>query len=154
MGGLLLPIILGLMGNAIFSNKSSGSSSGTTTTQETTTDPTRYESPIIGLMDPMIAQSLAGNMKRYSNFGFPKGGGLDTSLADQIISLLGTEGTNVVNKYKAASTGSATPVKTPEAIRVDKQACVKTCMETTGPGSGAPYEAFKNCMSKCGTPVS
>ena len=32
-----------------------------------------YQSPMLSQMDPIVAQALINNMKRYSNFGMPEG---------------------------------------------------------------------------------
>ena len=44
-----------------------------------------YQSPYLKKMDPIVAQALASQMKRTSNWGWPEGKGMDTSFLDQFL---------------------------------------------------------------------
>lgn len=52
-----------------------------------------YQSPMLSQMDPIVAQALINNMKRYSNFGMPEGMQVPTDFLD----ILGTVNPNNPN---------------------------------------------------------
>lgn len=57
-------------------------------TTEVTSTPGGYQSPTLGLMDPLIGMLLTENQMRYSGAGFPGGAGLDTSNSMQLLNFL------------------------------------------------------------------
>jgi hypothetical protein len=68
-------------------------------TQETTTPPKGYESPILGLQDPIIASLLAQNVQRYQGFGMPGGAGLDTSMISGLLQKLNSQFPDLLAGY-------------------------------------------------------
>ena len=91
----------------------------TTTTQ----DPTGDQSPLLGLLDPFMMESLLGRIQQFSGAGMPGGvsGGTSPALND-ILNLLGGEWEGLLEGYKGLDgpskprRGTTLPETQPPAI--------------------------------------
>jgi hypothetical protein len=110
----ILPFLISILGPMLFGGNKSGSQDMTTAGRQTrtvTTPASGYQSPLVGLLDPMMANMLAQNVKRGSNWGWPAGQGIDTSWIDQMLSLLGGQWTKLLEGYESGNMGGGKLVK-------------------------------------------
>ena len=64
-----------------------------------------YQSPLLEQLDPAVASAVLQNYSQYANWGWPggSGGGIDTSLLDELASKLLGEGRTGYNRDKTPS---------------------------------------------------
>ena len=96
-------MILATLGPQLFSMILGGGGNDNTTTQETVTETPRtgYQSPTLGLMDPMVGKMLMQNLSRMGRAGFPSGSGnpFAGGISQQIMDLLGGEASGLAKRY-------------------------------------------------------
>lgn len=108
----ILPLLIAILGPMIFKGLSGGSTdSSGRQTRTVTTPASGYQSPLVGLLDPLMTQMLGQNMKRGANWGWPAGQGIDTSWIDQMLTLLGGEWPKLLEGYKSGNMGGGKIVK-------------------------------------------
>lgn len=90
LGSTLLPMLFGGKGKQ---------------RQETTqmVPPRGYQSPMLGLMDPLIMEMLMKNMKYMQSSRLPGGGRFGTGSVDKILGLLGGQWDKLLAGYNRPS---------------------------------------------------
>ena len=83
--------------------------------QETTqmVPPRGYQSPMLGLMDPLIMEMLMKNMKYMQSSRLPGGGRFGTGSVDKILGLLGGQWDKLLAGYNRPSSigGARSPYR-------------------------------------------
>ena len=99
---------LAIIGSAIISALSGGGKAQQTTT--TTAPPRGYQSPMLGMLDPYMADMLIRNLKGWTS-GTTFGGGTSSSspYADAILSILGKNIPNLLAGYGTSGRTSLLP---------------------------------------------
>lgn len=85
----LLPVLFG------------GSAADRSTTQKTVTPPWTPKDPGYAMLSPAMLNLFTQNAKRYGNFGWAKGQGLDTGFLDSILDSLNKSKTSLFQSYQA-----------------------------------------------------
>jgi len=102
LGSVFLPMLFGGKGKQ---------------TQETTqvVPPSGYQSPMVGLMDPLVMEMLLNNMKYMQSSRLPGGGRFGGTSIDRILSLIGSQWDKLMAGYGSGGSkigGSARPMTT------------------------------------------
>ena len=79
----LIPIVLMLMNQ--------GNNQSQQTTQTTTAEPRGYQSPILGLMDMLMANTLGQNLNVYGTAGLPRGMSIAPGILQDFLRLMQEE---------------------------------------------------------------
>jgi len=107
----LLPMLLG--GNKGSGVSGTGSTDRTVTTE---TPPRGYQSPMLGLMDPLMADQLLRQFQSYSGAGMPGGVGNTSPGLQGILDLLGGDWGELLGQYEQGQAGAA-PGATPARVQ-------------------------------------
>lgn len=120
--GALLPLLTAfgpmILGMLFGGNKPQEQRQTTTTTQ----DPTGYQSPMLGLLDPFMMESLLQRIQQFSGAGMPGGVGGTSPALNDILNLLGGEWSGLLEGYKGLGgpskprRGTAPPETQPPAL--------------------------------------
>ena len=78
-------------------------------TSTVTQDPTGYQSPILGLLDPLMFQSILQRLQQFSGAGMPGGVGGTSPAINDILNLLGGEWGGLLDQYGKPAPGSRVP---------------------------------------------
>lgn len=76
-------------------------------TSTVTQQPTGYQSPMLGLMDPLMFESILRRIQQFSGAGMPGGVGGTSPAINDILNLLGGEWGGLLDQYKGQ--GESTP---------------------------------------------
>jgi len=114
-----------------------GKQQQTTTTEQANPN---YQSPLLGMMDPLIASMLVNNSQALGGAGMPGGvsrfGSSSGTMMNDILSLLQNEWPNISKGYAGKSSAD----------------CEGKCRETYAQNTAAPdaLKKFQECKAKCG----
>jgi hypothetical protein len=119
-----------MIGSVLLSlfGKSGNKQQQTTTTEQANPN---WQSPLLGLMDPMIASMLLGNAQSLGGAGMPGGvsrfGGTSGTMMNDIMSLLQNEWPTIMGKYGDNSTCQQKCKKQYANDRTLYSECIKAC---------------------------
>lgn len=133
----LAPIIASLIGllPMLFGGGSSGGGEQQRTVT-TETPPRGYQSPMLGLMDPLMGDQLLRQFQSYSGAGMPGGVGNVSPGLQGILDLLGGDWGELLEGYKTGGTGES-------SLPGTKASCYDLCAQESAAGGG------DECRRKC-----
>jgi hypothetical protein len=109
------------------------------TEQETT--PRGYQSPLLGLVDPLMFESLLRNLQSYQGAGMPSGvGGGASSSITNLLGLIGEQWPDIINKA------------TPNPLERCSERCEDMYDERIKNGTVSEESAkrmYQNCLNNC-----
>jgi len=135
--GPIIAALIGLLPTLFGGGGSGGGTQERTVTTET--PPRGYQSPMLGLMDPFMADQLLRQFKSYSGAGMPGGVGNTSPGLQGILDLLGGDWGELLGQYKTGDLGQG-------GLSETKASCYDKCAQESAAGGGD--ECREGCNNK------